>query len=106
MVVQLQRTLEPCTESLDEASSYTIKLYALLAGSYSHTWRIMCTFGSCALISIIVNNGTSRSAPIVSLLPEASIASRSSHFDASDKILMISCRSAERERDRVSSYVV
>jgi hypothetical protein len=83
------------------------------------TCRIMCTLGSCALISTIVNNGTSRSAPIVSLLPvrvhtvstgqsivicvqkarngtvkvlpEASIASRSSHLEASDRMFIISC---------------
>jgi hypothetical protein len=85
------------------------------------TCRIMCTLGSCALISTIVNSGTRRSAPIVSLLPatvpysntasqsivicaqkarngavsvlpEASIASRSSHFDASDRMFIISCK--------------
>ena len=33
------------------------------------TCSIMCTLGSCALMSTIVNNGTNRSAPIVSRLP-------------------------------------
>lgn len=36
---------------------------------FMHTCRIMCTLGNCALISTIVNNGTNRSAPIVSRLP-------------------------------------
>ena len=41
-------------------------------------------------MSTMVNNGTSRSAPMVSRLPEASIASRSSHLEASDSIFIIS----------------